>query len=60
MTNREWVDLFVKEFNVSRTVAKNMLHACMNIKSLDTEIRKERLEKTAKVTGDPSLIRGNY
>lgn len=35
MTNREWVDLFQVQFNVSRTVAKEMLHMCMAVKKQD-------------------------
>jgi hypothetical protein len=35
MTNREWIDLLSKEFNVSRTSARNMLHALMVIKKQD-------------------------
>lgn len=57
MTNSEWLDLFEKEFNVSRTVAKKMMHVCMAIKSVDTEVRKEEYEKRFR---EPSPIRGNY
>lgn len=32
MTNKEWTDLLSKEFRVSRTTAKNMLHVLMTIK----------------------------
>ena len=35
MTNREWIDLLSKEFAVSRTSARDMLHAIMNIKRYD-------------------------
>ena len=35
MTNREWIDLLSKEFNVSRTSARDMLHALMTIKRYD-------------------------
>jgi hypothetical protein len=35
MTNREWIDLLSKEFAVSRTSARDMLHAIMNIKWYD-------------------------
>lgn len=59
MTNTEWIDLFEKEFNVSRTVARKMLHVCMGIKSVDTEVRKEEYEK--KRLREPSImVRGNY
>lgn len=29
MSNKEWIDLISKEFNVSRSVAKEMLHSMM-------------------------------
>lgn len=35
MTNKEWIDLLSKEFSVSRTSARDMLHAIMNIKRYD-------------------------
>lgn len=35
MTNKEWLDLLSKEFNVSRTSARDMLHAMMSIKKED-------------------------
>ena len=35
MTNREWIDLLSKEFSVSRTSARDMLHALMTIKRYD-------------------------
>ena len=35
MTNREWIDLLSKEFTVSRTSARDMLHAMMTIKRYD-------------------------
>ena len=35
MTNQEWIDLLSKEFSVSRTSARDMLHAIMNIKRYD-------------------------
>jgi hypothetical protein len=35
MTNQEWIDLLSKEFNVSRTSARDMLHALMTIKKYD-------------------------
>lgn len=35
LTNKEWVDLLQKKFNVSRTSAKEMLHAIMTIKRND-------------------------
>ena len=35
MSNQEWLDLLSKEFDVSRTSARDMLHALMNIKKAD-------------------------
>lgn len=35
MTNQEWIDLLSKEFAVSRTSARDMLHALMTIKRYD-------------------------
>lgn len=35
MRNQEWIDLLSKEFNVSRTSARDMLHALMKIKRYD-------------------------
>ena len=35
MTNQEWIDLLSKEFSVSRTSARDMLHALMTIKRYD-------------------------
>ena len=34
MTNREWIDLLSKEFAVSRTSARDMLHALMTISGM--------------------------
>lgn len=39
MSNREWIDLLSKEFKVSRTVAKSMLHFCMRIKKYDNMMK---------------------
>ena len=35
MTNKEWIDFLSKEFSVSRTSARDMLHAMMTIKQYD-------------------------
>jgi hypothetical protein len=35
LTNKEWVDLLQRNFNVSRTVAKEMLHGLMTMKQYD-------------------------
>lgn len=32
MKNSEWIDFLVKEFNISRTSAKEMLHVMMRVK----------------------------
>lgn len=45
MTNKEWIDLLSKEFQVSRTVAKKMLHEVEVIKTQDTLFKKMLEEK---------------
>lgn len=35
LTNREWVDFLVKQFDISRTSAKEMLHGMMQMKKED-------------------------
>ncbi len=40
MTNREWTDLIAKEFKVSNTVAKKMLHAMYNAKPTKPDTNK--------------------
>lgn len=35
MTNQEWVDFLVKEWDISRTSAKTMLHVMMCVKDED-------------------------
>ena len=32
MTNKEWVDLITKEFNCSKSIAKEMLHAMYEVR----------------------------
>ncbi len=32
MTNKEWIDFLVQQFDVSRSTAKNMLHVMLSIK----------------------------
>lgn len=34
-TNKEWIDLLTKEFDISRTSAKEMLHVMMSVKKED-------------------------
>ena len=36
MTNQEWVTLISKEFNVSRSIAKTMLHQMLSVKAMKT------------------------
>ena len=36
MTNQEWVALISKEFNVSRSIAKTMLHQMLSVKAMKT------------------------
>lgn len=46
MTNREWMLLISKEFNVSHTVAKGMLSAMYKAKrilSVNRDVRKQQL-----------------
>lgn len=35
LSNKDWVDLLTEQFNVSRTSAKEMLHAMMSVKKED-------------------------
>ena len=35
MTNREWIDFLTEQFDISRTSAKEMLHAMMSVKKED-------------------------
>lgn len=51
MTNKEWMLLISKEFNVSHTVAKGMLHAMYRAKdilSVNKEMRKQQAEEDRK------------
>ena len=51
MTNKEWMSLISKEFNVSHTVAKGMLHAMYRanyILSVIRETRKQQAEENRK------------
>lgn len=52
MTNKEWINFLVKEWNISRTSAKEMLHAMMSVKKEDNFKRQfnpirteERMDK---------------
>lgn len=48
MTNKEWINLIAKEFNVSNTIAKGMLHSMYEAKrilSVNKDIRKEQQEQ---------------
>ena len=48
MTNRGWIDLIAKEFNVSNTVAKGMLHSMYEAKrilSVNRDIRRKEKER---------------
>ena len=46
LTNKEWVDLLCEQFDVSRTSAKDMLHAMMSVKKEDNF--KKQFNKPAK------------
>ena len=35
ITNTEWIDLLSEQFDISRTSAKEMLHAMMSVKRAD-------------------------
>lgn len=35
LTNSEWIDFLTKQFDISRTSAKEMLHAMMSVKKED-------------------------
>lgn len=35
LTNHEWIDFLTKQFDISRTSAKEMLHAMMSVKKED-------------------------
>ena len=35
LTNSEWIDFLVEQFDISRTSAKEMLHAMMSVKRED-------------------------
>ena len=35
LTNREWIDFLSEQFDISRTSAKEMLHAMMSVKKED-------------------------
>lgn len=51
MTNKEWVNLIAKEFNVSNTIAKGMLHSMYEAKrilSVNKDIRKEQQKQREK------------
>ena len=48
MTNREWIDLIAKEFNVSNTVAKGMMHSMYEAKriiSVNRDVRRKEKER---------------
>ena len=58
MTNREWMLLIAKEFNVSNTVAKRMLSAMYQVRKISSvtrdirqaeQIKQEKEEKQFKV-----------
>lgn len=45
MTNREWIEIISKEFNVSHTVAKGMLSAMYTARKILSVNRAERKKK---------------
>ena len=66
MTNKEWIDLLSKEVDVSRTSARDMLHAMMTIKRYDNfkrtfdplpdKKRRASDERSDKQTGELRLL----
>ncbi len=40
MTNKEWIDLFQREWNVHRKVAKEMLYYCYMLKKEDNAFKR--------------------
>ena len=45
MTNQEWIELIKKEFQVNGSVARKMLHAMMEIKTIDKIVKGRKDEK---------------
>ncbi len=51
MTNKAWMELIAKEFNVSNTVAKGMLSSMMQTKkylSVTKDVRRRKEEEKRK------------
>lgn len=40
LSNKEWIDFLVAQFNISRTSARNMLHVMMQVKREDNFKKK--------------------
>lgn len=52
MTNQEWKELIAKEFGVSNTVAKGMLHAMYQAKKyleIPKDIHRKRAEEEERI-----------
>lgn len=56
MTNKEWIDFLVKEWNISRTSAKEMLHAMMSVKKEDNFKRQFNPVRTEENDEQNSLL----
>lgn len=48
MSNQEWRDLVAREFNVSNTVAKNMVHAMFEVYNKDKQ--RQEIEEVIRRT----------
>ncbi len=57
MTNKEWIDFLCKEWNISRTSAKEMLHAMMSVKKEDNF--KRQFNSIIKEEKDDLVISDN-
>lgn len=51
MTNKEWIDFLSKEWNISRTSAKEMLHAMISVKKEDNFKRQFNPIRTEEQDG---------
>ncbi len=51
MTNHEWIDFLSEQFDVSRTSAKEMLHAMISVKKEDNFKKQFSGRKRGKEDG---------
>ena len=52
MTNSEWIDFLVKQFDISRTSARDMLHAMMLVKKEDNFKKQYSQSKSKEVNNE--------